>query len=248
MSRPAPTAARVRAQATFDTLTFLRNGEQTLVSIVLPALALVGGVLAPWPDLGPGRRADVVVPGVLALAVLSSAFTGQAIQTGFDRRYGVLRLLGASPLGKGGLVLARVLAVMAVQVIQFVVLSAVGLAMGWRPDVVGVLPFVVFWLLGTATFVGFALLFAGTLRAEATLALSNLVWVLMLGLGGVLIPGSSLPEPWSRVVSYLPSAALGDGFRSAFEHHGLPLQALVVLLVWGAILCTAPARFFRWSD
>ena len=100
MSRPAPTAARVRAQATFDTLTFLRNGEQTLVSIVLPALALVGGVLAPWPDLGPGRRVDVVVPGVLALAVLSSAFTGQAIQTGFDRRYGVLRLLGASPLGK----------------------------------------------------------------------------------------------------------------------------------------------------
>ncbi|AKT51982.1 ABC transporter permease [Arsenicicoccus sp. oral taxon 190] len=248
MSAPAPVARRVKAQARFDTLTFLRNGEQTLVSIVLPALALVGGVLAPWPDLGAGRRVDIVTPGVFALAVLSSAFTGQAIQTGFDRRYGVLRLLGASPLGKGGLVLARVLAVMVIQVIQFVVLGGVGLAMGWRPAVLGVLPFVVFWLLGTATFVGFALLFAGTLRAEATLALANLVWVLMLGVGGVLIPGSHLPGVWATVVSWLPSAALGDGFRAAFEGHGLPWQPLVVLVVWGTIFCAAAARLFRWSD
>lgn len=248
MSAPAPTLARVRAQAAFDTATFLRNGEQTLVSIVLPAMALVGGVLAPWPDLGAGRRVDIVTPGVFALAVLSSGFTGQAIQTGFDRRYGVLRLLGASPLGKGGLVLARVLAVMVVQVIQFVVLGAVGLALGWHPDAIGVLPFVVFWLLGTATFVGFALLFAGTLRAEATLALSNLVWVLMLGAGGVLIPSHRMPAPWSTIVSWLPSAALGDGFRSAFEQGGLPWHPLLVLVLWGVVLCGAAARLFRWSD
>lgn len=248
MSAPAPVAARVRAQARFDTLTFLRNGEQTLVSIVLPAIALVAGVMAPWPDLGAGRRVDLVTPGVFALAVLSSAFTGQAIQTGFDRRYGVLRLLGASPLGRGGLIVARVLAVMAIQVIQFVVLGAVGLALGWHPDVVGVLPFLVFWLLGTATFVGLALLFAGTLRAEATLALANLVWVLLLGVGGVVIPGSHLPGVWGDLVQWLPSAALGDGFRSAFEHHGLPLQPLLVLVGWCVVLCAGASRFFRWSD
>lgn len=248
MSAPATAWSRVRAQTVFDTLTFLRNGEQTIVSIVLPALALVGGVMAPWPDLGTTDRISVVAPGVFALAVLSSAFTGQAIQTGFDRRYGVLRMLGVSPLGKGGLIAARVLAVLAVQVIQFIVLGAVALFMGWRPDPLGVLPFVVFWILGTTAFVGFALLFAGTLRAEATLALANLVWVLLLGLGGVLIPAARFGEPWASVVAWLPSAALGDGFRAALTAHALPIQPALVLAAWAAVLCGLAASLFRWSD
>ncbi len=248
MSAPAPPRDRVLAQARFDTRTLLSNGEQLIVSLVLPALALVGLVLSPFPDLGTARRVDVVAPGILALAVLSTAFTGQAISTGFDRRYGVLRLLGVTPLGRSGLVIARILAVLAIETIQFVVLGGLGLAMGWRPDVLGLAPFLVFWVLGTATFVAFALLMAGTLRAEATLALSNLVWVLMLGLGGVVLPADRFPEPWSSLVSMLPSAALGDGFRAAFEQHGLPLGPLLILLGWGALFILGASRLFRWSD
>lgn len=248
MSPPAPAAQRVRAQARFDVETLLRNGEQLLVSVVLPAMALVALVYSPFPDLGPHRRVDVVTPGVLALSVLSTAFTGQAIATGFDRRYGVLRLLGVTPLGRGGLLAARVLAVLTIEVIQFVLLGALAWLLGWRPDVVGVLPFLVFWMVGTAVFVAFALLLAGTLRAEATLAVANLIWVLMLAVGGVVLPAERFPAPWSGVVSALPSAALGDGFRQAFEHHGLPLLPLVVLLGWGVLFAAATARLFRWSD
>src|SRR5262245_61244402 len=95
---PAPAAApprqRVVAQARGEVGVLLRNGEQLLVAVALPALVLVGLVDASAPDLGPAARIDVIMPGVLALALISSAFTGQAIQTGFDRRYGVLRLLG----------------------------------------------------------------------------------------------------------------------------------------------------------
>lgn len=246
MSAPAPASTRVLAQARFDAGTLLRNGEQLVVSIVLPAMALIGATLIPYPDL-PGRRIDAIAPGILALAVLSTAFTGQAISTGFDRRYGVLRLLGATPLGRGGLLAGRILAVLVVEVIQFAVLAAIALALGWQPKALGVLPFVVFWIVGTACFVSFAMLFAGTLRAEAVLALANLIWAVMLGLGTVL-PSSTFPAPWSTVVSLLPSGALGDGFRGAFEHGGFDWRALLVLLAWTALFAGLAKRLFRWSD
>lgn len=248
MSGPAPAAARIRSQARLDAGILLRNGEQLIVSMILPALALLVAVKAPYPDLGAGSRVDVATPGVLALAVISTAFTGQAIATGFDRRYGVLRLLGVTPLGRSGLLAGRILAVLVVEAIQFAVLAGLGLALGWRPDVVGVLPFSVFWLLGTATFVAFAMLLAGTLRPEATLALANLVWVLLLGFGGVVLPAERFGDPWSTVVSVLPSAALADGFRAAFTHHALPLGPVVLLLAWGAVLGFAASRWFRWSE
>lgn len=248
MSRPATAVTRIRAQALFDTAILLRNGEQLLVSLVLPTMVLVALVYSPFPDLGEGRRIDIVAPGVLALAILSTAFTGQAIATGFDRRYGVLRLLGTTPLGRGGLLASRVIAVLVVEAVQFAVLGTVAVLLGWRPDLVGILPFLVFWILGTATFVAFALLLAGTLRAEGTLAVANLIWVLLLALGGVVVPATRFPAPWDAVGRLLPSAALGDGFRQAFEHHGLPWLPVVVLVAWGVVFTAATIRLFRWSD
>ncbi|MEP7161428.1 MAG: ABC transporter permease [Dermatophilaceae bacterium] len=245
---PAIPWARVLAQARFDAATFVRNGEQLLVSMVLPAIALVGITLAPFPDLGGRSRVEFAMPGVLALAILSSAFTGQAIGTAFDRRYGVLRLLGTTPLGRDGFVAGRCLAVLVVQVLQFAVIGVVGLVLGWRLQA-GALPgFVVFWLVGSATFVALALLFAGTLRAEAVLALANLLWVIMAGAGGVMFSEAHYPEPWHRVVSLLPPGALGDGMRAAWLDHALALGPLAVLVVWGVLLGVLTVRFFRWSD
>lgn len=246
MSAPAPTTTRVLAQAKFDTANLLRNGEQLLVSLILPAIALVAGVLLAYPELD-GERVDVITPGILALAILSTAFTGQAIGTGFDRRYGVLRLLGVTPLGRGGLLAGRVLAVLVIEVVQFVVLGAIALAFGWAPAMAGILPAVLFWIVGTACFVSLALLFAGTLRAEATLALANLIWVAMLGLGTVL-PTSSYGAGWSTVVSLTPSGALGDGLRAALSSGSMDWIALLVLAAWTVLFAGMARRLFRWSD
>lgn len=246
MSAPAPEAARVLAQARFDTANLLRNGEQLLVSLILPALALVAGVLMSYPEID-GRRVDVIAPGVLALAILSTAFTGQAIGTGFDRRYGVLRLLGVTPLGRSGLLAGRILAVLVIEIVQFVVLGAIALAMGWRPEAAGLLPALLFWVVGTACFVSLAMLFAGTLRAEATLALANLAWVLMLALGTVL-PTDSFPSPWATIISLTPPGALGDGLRAALDSGSMDWVSLLVLVVWTAIFAGLARRLFRWSD
>ena len=244
---PAPARQRVLAQAGGEVAVLLRNGEQLLVAVVLPVLVLVGLVQAQSPDLSPGRRVDVVTPGVLALALISSAFTGQAIQTGFDRRYGVLRLLGSTPLGRTGLLAAKAAAALAVIAIQVVVIGAVGLAEGWHPHLLGLLPAAVLLVVGAAAFVALALLLAGLLRAEAVLAVANLVWVLLLAGSAVVVPASVMPSTLGRVAKVLPSGALGEGLRDAFQHGRLDVAALAVLVVWLAAAAALVSRTFRWS-
>jgi ABC-2 type transport system permease protein len=249
-ARPAGSASaltRVLAQARFEAGVLLRNGEQLLVSLVLPVLALVGLTRASVPDLGAGPRIDVVVPGVLALAVISSAFTGQAIQTGFDRRYGVLRMLGTTPLGRGGLLAGKGAAVLVVLVVQVAVLGAVGLALGWDPHWSGVPAALLIGLTGTAAFVALALLLAGTLRAEAVLAVANLVWILLVAGGAVLVPAATLPAGISHLSRWLPSGALGEGLRAALLHGTFDARSLLVLLGWALAAGIAARRLFRWS-
>lgn len=244
-----PARARILSQAKYESITLLTNGEQLLVSIVLPALALVGLALSSAPSLGPGRRIDIVVPSALALAVVSTAFTGQAIATGFDRRYGVLRLLGTTPLGRNGLLAGKALAVLSIVAVQTVVLSVIGVAMGWRPDAGGVVIGLVLIVLGTFTWVALALLVAGLLRAEAVLAVANLIWVLVAAGGGLLIPTDRLPGGLADVVRLLPSGALGDGLRDALTGKDAALWLpVVVLLVWGCAAAFISSRTFKWGD
>jgi ABC-2 type transport system permease protein len=236
----------VLAQAAFDARGMLRNGEQLVLTLVLPLLVLVGLVVSGVPDLGPGRRVDVVTPGVLALAVMSTAFTGQAIGTGFDRRYGVLRLLATTPLGRSGLLLGRVGAVLAVEVVQVALLAAVALALGWRPEPGGLGPAAAALVGGTVAFVALGLLLAGALRAEAVLAAANLVWILLLAGGGLVVPPerTGVLEPLARV---LPSGALGDLVRAALLDGGVDGRAAVVLGLWGLAGAAGALRWFRFD-
>jgi ABC-2 type transport system permease protein len=248
MTTAAPPRARVLAQARFEVGTLLRNGEQLLVSLILPAIVLVGLYLTSTPDLGPGRRIDVATPGVVALCIMSAAFTSQAIATGFDRRYSVLRYLGVTPLGRGGLIAAKIIATLVVELIQVVVLGALALVLGWRPDPTGLPYAVLFLVLGTWAFVSLAMLLGGTLRAEAVLALANLVWIILLAAGGVVVPRSQFPDSVQGIAAGLPSAALADGLRAALVDGRLDLLALGVLAAWGLVCSALAARWFRWSD
>ncbi|PFG42932.1 ABC-2 type transport system permease protein [Isoptericola jiangsuensis] len=249
---PAPGAApawrRVAAQASFETRAILRNGEQLLVTVVVPVLLLVGLVRTSLVELDTGgaTRVDFVTPGVLALACVTTAFTSQSIATAFDRRNGVLRLLATTPLGRGGLLAGKVLGVLAVEAVQVVVITAVALAMGWEPVLAGILPAVGLLLLGTAAFTALALLLAGTLRAEGVLAVANLVLVLLVVGGGLIVPPSELPGVLAHVAAFLPSGALGEGLRGALTGAGVPPLSVMVLLAWTAAFGAGASRLFRW--
>jgi ABC-2 type transport system permease protein len=218
--------------------------------MISPVLLLIGFSAAPLVDVGGGSRVDFTTPGVLALAVMSTAFTGQAIATGFERRYGVLKRLGATPLSRTGLMLAKTLAVVVVEIIQVVVLCGVAVALGWRPvgSPLAVISLILLILLGTAAFSGLGLLMAGILRAEATLAGANLVYLVLLGCGGVVFPLSKFPESVRPILEALPISALTGGLRSVLtDGTGLPLAAMGVLAVWAAVSLFITSRTFRWE-
>ncbi|MDQ3382453.1 MAG: ABC transporter permease [Actinomycetota bacterium] len=246
--RAASPGRRIGAQARFETGGLLRHGEQLLVSLVLPLLALAALAASSTPSLGDGRRIDLATAGVLALAVISTAFTGQAILLAYERRYGVLRLLGTTPLGRSGLLAAKAASVLVVLAIQAVVLGGVGLALGWRPEPTGIPAALLVGVVGAWAFASLAALLGGTLRAEGVLAVANLLWVLVLAVGGVVLAADRFPAPWGELVAWLPSAALGDGLRSALIEGALPVSELLILLAWAAVGSTLAARLLRWSD
>ncbi|MCQ8835888.1 ABC transporter permease [Streptomyces malaysiensis] len=244
----APLTRMIRAQAALETRMLLRNGEQLLLTVVIPSLLLVLFSTVDIVDTGAdGSTVDFLAPGVLALAVLSTAFTGQAIATGFERRYGVLKRLAVSPLPRWGLMAAKTCAVLVTEVMQIVLLTAIALALGWSPhgDPLSV---ALLLILGTAAFSGLGLLMAGTLKAEATLAAANLVFLLLLVAGGVIVSLDKFPGAARSVLELLPISALSGGLRDVLrDGAGMPWRDLGILAVWAVLGLGAAARFFRWE-
>ncbi|MFE9058774.1 ABC transporter permease [Streptomyces mutabilis] len=243
----APLGRMIAAQAALETKMLLRNGEQLLLTVIIPTLLLVLFSTVDIVDTGDGEAVDFLAPGVLALAVLSTAFTGQAIATGFERRYGVLKRLAASPLPRWGLMTAKTVSVLVTEVLQIVLLTVIAFALGWSPQGS---PFAVLLLLilGTAAFSGLGLLMAGTLKAEATLAAANLVFLLLLVGGGVIVPLDRFPDAAQSVLGLLPISALSDGLRDVLQHGAaMPWGDLGILAAWGVVGIAAAGKFFRWE-
>lgn len=246
----APFARMVFAQTSIELRLLMRNGEQILLTLIIPVLLLIAGTKADSVvNLGPGRSIDIVTPGVLALAVLSTSFTSLAIATGFERRYGVLKRLGATPLPRSGLVLGKVCAIIVLECAQLLIISAIALSLGWKPT--GALWawawFVVSVILATWAFAALGLLIAGTLRAEATLAVANLVYVVLLVGGAVLVPVSQYPAGVDRLVTLLPSGAFGEGLRDALSAAAPGLMPSIVLVAWAGIATILVSRTFKWE-
>lgn len=240
----APATRRVLAHGLTEARLLVRNGEQLLLALVVPLVILAAGRVVG----GRFGAMATLAPSVLALAVWSSAFTSVAIATGFERRYGVLERLAATPLGRSGLLAGKALAVVLVLVGQLVVLSVAALVLGWRPTFTPASAGVALLLvvLSTAAFVSLALLLAGQLRAEVTLGLANLVYVVLLVGGALILPVSRYPAVVRPVLELLPTAALGEGLRAATSGR-LLLWPLLVSLIWLVLAGAAARRGFRWT-
>ncbi|KQV93085.1 ABC transporter permease [Streptomyces sp. Root369] len=243
----APLGRMIATQAVLETKMLLRNGEQLLLTVVIPTLVLVLFSSVDIIDTDEGKAVDFLTPGVLALAVMSTAFTGQAIATGFERRYGVLKRLASSPLPRWGLMTAKTASVLVTEILQVILLTVIAFALGWSPHG-NPLSVLLLLILGTAAFSGLGLLMAGTLKAEATLAAANLVFLLLLVGGGVMVPLSKFPSGAQDVLGLLPITALSDGLRDVLQHGaGVPWGNLGILAVWAVAGLALAGRFFRWE-
>ncbi|HEX7948776.1 MAG TPA: ABC transporter permease, partial [Candidatus Limnocylindrales bacterium] len=225
MSRPASLTTATLAQTVTELRLTTRRGENVLVTVVIPAVVLLFFASLNVVPTTAGRPVDFLLPGSLALAVIATSLVNLGIATAYERHYGVLKRLGGSPLTRGGLLAAKILAVLAVEIAEVVLLVAIALmALGWsvQPGFAPVL-LVVGLLLGTVTFAGLGLLLAGALRAEATLALANGLFLAALMLGGIVLPLDHLPNALVAVARVLPAAALADTFRVALGSGGDPV-------------------------
>ncbi|OZM72506.1 multidrug ABC transporter permease [Amycolatopsis antarctica] len=234
--------------ARVETAMTLRHGEQILLTLLIPLALLVGLTLldvVPTGDLGSVSKVDWVTPRILALAVMSSAFTGQAIALGFDRRYGVLKRLSATALPRWLLIAGRLLAALVVVAIQALVLGAVAALLGWSPSPGGLLAGVLLLVLGTFAFGALGVLLGGSLRAEAVLALANVVWFVLLLAGGILLAPSALPGVIGDIVALLPSGALAEGLRGALVDGAPSWQPVAVLAVWAVLAAGLATRTTR---
>jgi ABC-2 type transport system permease protein len=240
-----PYLAQLRAELSLS----LRQGEQLLVSIGIPLLLLIFFSLVevlPKPA-GVTDPVDFLTPGILALAVMSSAMVSLGIGTGFERHYQVLKRLGATPLGRGRLVAAKVSMVLAVEAVQVALIVVAAALLGWRPDgpVVLVLPAII---LGASAFAGIGLLLAGTLKGPVNLAVCNGLYLVFLLLGGMIIPLEKLPAGIEAVARLLPAAALAKVMTAAVSASAAPAtSAWLVLTAWAVAAPALAAALFRWE-
>jgi ABC-2 type transport system permease protein len=233
-------AGMLATQAVTELRLALRNGEQVLLTLVIPVLLLIGLTVVDVVPL-PEPRIAAVTPSVLALAVMSTAFTSQAISLGFDRRYGVIRRLAATALPRWLLVAGRLAAVLATVALQMVVLVLLAAVLGWRPPAAGLGWALLLVLLGCAAFAALGLLLGGTLRAEVVLAVANAVWFVLLLAGGIVVPLERLPGPIAAVAALLPSGALAEALRTVLTTGAAPGAGPVLVLVAWTLAGTALA-------
>lgn len=225
-----------------------RQGEQLLVSLGIPLLILVFfSTVHILPTGGAKAPVDFLAPAVLALAVMSTAMVSLGIGTGFERHYGVLKRLGASPLGRGRWVAAKITTVVIIEVVQWIVLIIAGTLLGWDPPATGWAAAVLGALLGTAAFAGIGLLLAGVLPGLATLAVANGLYLVLLLIGGMMIPLSELPDGLATISKALPAAPLAAVITGALGDGRIASWAWISLTVWAVAAPIAAALTFRWE-
>jgi ABC-2 type transport system permease protein len=239
----------LRAQVAAELRLTLRRGDAVLLNLAIPVGLLVFFSLVdvlPKPA-GTAHSVDFLSPGILALAVMSTSLVSLGIATGFERQYGVLKRLGATPLGRPRLLAAKISAVVAIEALQVALIVVVAVLLGWNPGgpVLTAIPAV---LLATVAFSGLGLLLAGALRAEVTLAAANGLYLLLLLLGGMIFPLTKLPGGLRSVAQGLPAGALSDALHGALTAGGsVPVRAWIVLVVWAVVAPAAAAWTFRWE-
>jgi ABC-2 type transport system permease protein len=253
VAQPAPTLRSVGALAALELRLMARRGENLLVTLVIPTAVLLffgGGAV---PAGLPVRPVDHLLPGTIALAIVAAGLVNLGIATAYERSYGVLKRLGGAPLPRWGLLAAKAGALLVLELVQILVLVAVAVVgFGWSPgpswSPILALAAIV---LGTLAFAGLGLLLAGTLRAEATLALANGLFLAFLMLGGIIVPVSGLPGVLQSVASVLPATALADLLRVALDSGPQTIAGangpLTILIAWAVGAVALAVRAFKWE-
>ena len=244
----APLSRQILKQTQYELLLTLRRGENILVTLIVPVLLLIFFASLNIVPAVNGSAINFLLPGILALAIIAAGMVNLGIATAYERYYGVLKRLGSSPLPRSGLIVAKILSILVLEVIQVILLVGVAVLLyGWRPAGNAGLALLVI-ALGTVTFAALGLAMAGALRAELTLAGANALFLLFVLLGGGILPLDHLPAALAAFAQILPAAALTQALQAAMTNGAaFPGFALLVLCIWAVVILVIAVRTFRWE-
>ena len=246
--KAAPLGRQVMAQTKIELLLTLRRGESVLITLIVPVLLLIFFASLNIVPAATGKAVDFLLPGILALAVMAAGMVSLGIATAYERYYGVLKRLGSSPLPRSGLIIAKLISVLVLELIQIIILVGVAIILyGWRPAGSPLLTLLIM-AIGTVTFSALGLAMAGALRAEVTLAGANGLYLLFLLLGGGILPLSHLPPALAAIAQILPAAALTQALQATMSNNApFPLFSLVILVIWAVAILLVAIRTFKWE-
>lgn len=247
-NQPASSLQRILQQARFELLLTARRGENILVTLIIPVVLLIAGGAFYGPSTSHTNPISFLLPAILAIAIIAAGLVNLGIATAYDRKYGVLKRLGSSPLAKSELIIAKIISILLLEIVQAILLLAVSLIFyHWQPAGSFFVTLLAV-LLGSITFAAMGLAMAGGLRAETTLAGANALFLFFLLLGGGLLPLNRLPGPIADLARILPAAALTQALQQAMTSGGgFPLTPLIILAVWAIIILFIAARTFKWE-
>lgn len=247
-NKAAPRLRQILAQTQFELLLTLRRGENVLITLIVPVILLIFFTSLNIAPVVNGHAVNFLLPGILALAVMAAGMVNLGIATAYERYYGVLKRLGASPLPRSGLIIAKVISILVLEIVQVILVVGVAVALyGWQPAGSPLLAILVM-ALGTVTFAALGLAMAGALRAEITLAGANALFLLFVLLGGGILPLSHLPAPVAAIAQLLPAAAFTQALQATMSNGtAFPGFALVVLAIWAVVTLIIAMRTFQWE-
>ena len=247
-SKAASPGRQILTQTQFELLLTLRRGENILVTLIVPVVLLIFFTSLNIVPAVNGSAVNFLFPGILALAVMAAGMVNLGIATAYERYYGVLKRLGSSPLPRSGLIIAKIISILVLEIVQVILLVGVAVLLyGWQPA--GSLPLALLaMVLGTVTFAAIGLAMAGALRAELTLAGANALFLLFILLGGGILPLSHLPAPLAAIAQFLPAAALTQALQATMSNNGsFPGFAFLVLVIWAIVVLVIAIRTFQWE-
>src|SRR5450432_782215 len=247
-NKAAPFLRQVLTQVRYELLLTLRRGENILVTLIVPVLLLIFFTSLNIIPAKNGSSINFLLPGILALAIIAAGMVNLGIATAYERYYGVLKRLGSSPLSRSGLIIAKVISILVLEIIQVLLLVGVAVVLyKWQPAGSAWLALGVI-VLGTVTFAGLGLAMAGALRAELTLAGANALFLLFLLIGGGILPLEHLPTVLADLAQVLPAAALTQLLQASLTNGStFPISSLIVLAVWAVVILLIAIRTFKWE-
>ena len=247
-SKAAPVAKQILQQVKFELLLTARRGENVLVTLILPVLLLIFFTSLNIVPVTNGKAINFLLPGILAVAIIAAGMVNLGIATAYERYYGVLKRLGSSPLSRSSLIIAKIISILLLEVVQVIVLVGVAMLLyGWQPAGSALLTLLTI-ALGTVTFASFGLAMAGALRAEATLAGANALFLVFLLIGGGILPLEHLPPFLANIAQVLPAAPLAQALQATMNNGStFPVTQLLILAIWAVIILVIAIRTFKWE-